>query len=276
MENGARNGNTCPPSPSRSPLFLAPIVHQISGIPMYEPTPIPRGYQLPLPLFLSRGKERSEKNGENAMRAGTTITLLPWLIGTKHIPEFKNSSQNPKHFPESKTHLRIQKHFPESKTRPKVVWILGCVFGFWNTFWILLSVFGFWEMFLNSAKWFEFWDVFCPYEQPYTTFVITWHIYLGSSTADHINLWFGIKWPPGRNERGEVSGIKNRSSAIELYGSTRSVSLLSWLRRRYLHYIYRLCCQSISKFSWKESILNRQVQAYIRLTMIILSADCIK
>ena len=207
-ENGARNGNTCPPSPSRSPLFLAPIVHQISGIPMYEPTPIPRGYQLPLPLFLSRGKERSEKNGENAMRAGTTITLLPWLIGTKHIPEFKNSSQNPKHFPESKTHLRIQKHFPESKTRPKVVWILGCVFGFWNTFWILLSVFGFREMFLNSAKWFELWDVFCPYEQPYTTFVITWHTYLGSSTADHINLWFGIKWPPGRNERGEVSGIK--------------------------------------------------------------------
>ena len=138
--------------PSRSPLFLAPIVHQISGIPKYEPTPIPRGYQLLLPRFLSRGKERSEKNGENAMKAGTTSTLLPSLIGTKHIPEFKNSSQNPKHFPESKTHLRIQKHFPESKTRPKVVWILGCVFGFWNTFWILLSVFGFREMFVNSAK----------------------------------------------------------------------------------------------------------------------------
>ena len=140
MENGARNGNTCPPSPSRSPLFLAPIVHQISGIPMYEPTPILRGYQLLLPIFLSRGKERSEKNGENAMRAGTTITLLPWLIGTKHIPEFKNSSQNPKHFPESKTHLRIQKHVPESKD----VLDSEKYFGFLDVF--LLRVFGFWEM----------------------------------------------------------------------------------------------------------------------------------
>ena len=33
----------CPPSPSRSLLFLAPIVHQISGIPKYEPTPHPPG-----------------------------------------------------------------------------------------------------------------------------------------------------------------------------------------------------------------------------------------
>ena len=49
---------------------------------------------------------------------------------------------------------------------------------------------------------------FVPNEPPYTTFVITWHKYLGSSTADHINLWFGIKWAPGRNERGEVSGTK--------------------------------------------------------------------
>ena len=140
MENGARNGNTCPPSPSRSPLFLAPIVHQISGIPKYEPTPIPRGYQLLLPIFLSRGKERSKKNGENAMKAGTTSTLLPWLIVTKHIPEIKNSSQNPKHFPESKTHLRIQKHVPESKD----VLDSEKYFGFLDVF--LLSVFGFWEM----------------------------------------------------------------------------------------------------------------------------------
>ena len=106
MENGARNGNTCPPSPSRSPLFLAPIVHQISGIPKYEPTPIPRGYQLLLPIFLSRGKERSEKNGENAMKAEAKSTLLPSLIGTKHISEIQ------KLFPESKTLPRIQKHFP--------------------------------------------------------------------------------------------------------------------------------------------------------------------
>ena len=150
MENGARNGNTCPPSPSRSPLFLAPIVHQISGIPRYEPTPIPRVYQLLLPIFLSRGKERSKKNGENAMKAGTTSTLLPWLIVTKHIPEIKNSSQNPKHFPESKTHLRIQKHVPESKD----VLDSGKYFGFLDVF--LLSVFGFWEMLsdLNSGMFF--------------------------------------------------------------------------------------------------------------------------
>ena len=212
MENGARNGNTCPPSPSRSPLFLAPIVHQISGIPKYEPTPIPRGYQLLIPIFLSRGKERSEKNGENAMKAEAKSTLLPSLIGTKHIseiqklfpesktlpliqniPEFKNTSQTPKHVPE---------RFWE------VFWILGCDFGFWNAFWILGSVFGFLEMFLNSGMCFGFWELFCPYEPPYTTFVITWHTYLGSSTADHINLSFGIKWPPGRNKRGEVSGTK--------------------------------------------------------------------
>ena len=119
IENGARNGNTCPPSPSRSPLFLAPIVHQISGIPKYEPTPIPRGYQLLLPIFLSRGQDRSEKNGVNAMKAETTSTLLPWLIGTKHIPEFKTLPRIQKHFPESKTHPS-QKHFPESKKLPRI------------------------------------------------------------------------------------------------------------------------------------------------------------
>ena len=163
IENGARDGNTCPPSSSRSPLFLAPIVHQISGTPRYEPTPIPRGYQLLRPIFLSRGKERSKKNGENTTKAGTTSTLLPSLIGSKHIPEFKNSSQNPKHFPESKTHLRIQKHVPESKD----VLDSGKYFGFLDVF--LLSVFGSWEMLsdLNSGMFF------CPYEQPYTTFVIT-------------------------------------------------------------------------------------------------------
>ena len=39
IENGGCEGNTCPPSPSQSPLSLAPIVLQISGIPKYEPTP---------------------------------------------------------------------------------------------------------------------------------------------------------------------------------------------------------------------------------------------
>ena len=74
------------------------------------------------------------------MKAGTTSTLLPWLIGTKHISEIKNSSQNPKHFPESKTHLRIQKHVPESKD----VLDSEKYFGFLDVF--LLRVFGFWEM----------------------------------------------------------------------------------------------------------------------------------
>ena len=213
------------------------------------------------------------------MKAEATSTLLPWLIGQKHKPKFKNSSLNPKHVPESKNTSLNPKHIPEFKNtsqNPKKSPRIQKCFGFWEVFWILGCVFGFWDLFWILGRVFEFWEVFCAYEPSYTTFVITWHTYLGSSTADHINLWFGIKRPPGRNERGEVSGIKKRSSAIELYGSTRSVSLLSWLRRRYLHYIYRLCCQSISKFSWKESILNRQVQAYIRLTMIILSADCIK
>ena len=86
--------------------------------------------------------------------------VLPWLVGTKHFPESKNTFQNPKtrskiqkHVPESKTRSKIQKHVPESKntfqnpktrfkiqkhvpkskTRPP----LGRVFGFWEVFWIL-------------------------------------------------------------------------------------------------------------------------------------------
>ena len=158
MENGARNGNTCPPSPSRSPLFLAPIVHQISGIPKYEPTPIPRGYQLLLPIFLSRGKERSEKNGENAMKAEATSTLLPSLIGTKHISEIQ------KLFPESKTLPRIQKHFPSSKTsqNSKILPRLqntsqndsGKYFGFLDVFLVFGTRFEYWEVFLDSWKCF--------------------------------------------------------------------------------------------------------------------------
>ena len=35
--------------------------------------------------------------------------VLPWLVGTKHFPESKNTFQNPK------TRSKIQKHVPESK-----------------------------------------------------------------------------------------------------------------------------------------------------------------
>ena len=67
------------------------------------------------------------------------ITNIRWLVGTKHVPESKNtfqspkrvpesknSSQNPKDFPDSKNTSRIQntskiqKHFSESKTRSRV------------------------------------------------------------------------------------------------------------------------------------------------------------
>ena len=142
IENGARDGNTCPPSPSRSPLFLAPIAHQISGIPKVEPTLIPRGYQLLLPIFLCRGKERSEKNGENAMKAEATSTLLPSLIGTKHIPEIQ------KLFPESKTLPRIQIQITSQNSKtlpriqntsqnPKTFWILGSILNSWMCVWFL-------------------------------------------------------------------------------------------------------------------------------------------
>ena len=48
------------------------------------------------------------------------IKFMGWLVGTKHVPESKNTSriQNTSHNPV--TLLRIQKHVPESKTRPKI------------------------------------------------------------------------------------------------------------------------------------------------------------
>ena len=130
---------------------------------------------------------------------------LRWLVGTKHFPESKNTSQNPKHVPESKNTSQNPKHFPESKNtsqNPKhfpefkkhvpesetlhriqkhvpesildVVWILGSVFGFWDVFWILGSVFGFWE-------------VFCPYEPPY------WLLQISSHRDDRRIFW-GLKF----------------------------------------------------------------------------------
>ena len=90
----------------------------------------------------------------------------------KHIPESKNTSQNPKHFPESKNTSQNQKDFPESKTGPRIqntsqIWILESVYEFWDVFWIPGSVF------LDSGKCFGFWEVFCLYEPPYRTDVMT-------------------------------------------------------------------------------------------------------
>ena len=82
---------------------------------------------------------------------------LRWLVGTKHLPESKNTSQNPK------TLHRIQKHFTESKTLPRIqnvldsgtcFWILGSVLDSGPCFWILGRVFGFWKVFLDSGKCF--------------------------------------------------------------------------------------------------------------------------
>ena len=123
------------------------------------------------------------------------ITNIWWLVGTKHVPESKNtfqgpkrvpesknSSQNPKDFPDSKNTSRIQntskiqKHFSESKTRSRV----QNTSRIQNTsireskspcnnpkhvpktkntvgFW---EVFWFRDMFLDSGKCFGFWNVF--------------------------------------------------------------------------------------------------------------------
>ena len=42
-------------------------------------------------------------------------TFIRWLVGTKQVPESRNTSQNPKHFPGSKNTSQNPKHFPESK-----------------------------------------------------------------------------------------------------------------------------------------------------------------
>ena len=48
-----------------------------------------------------------------------SMTYVRWLVGTKHFPESKNTSQNPKHVPESKNTYQNPKHFPESKHTSK-------------------------------------------------------------------------------------------------------------------------------------------------------------
>ena len=78
--------------------------------------------------------------------------LLPWLIGTKHFPESKNTSQNPKHFPESKTLLDSGKCL-----------ILGSVLDSGGG---VGSAFGFRDVFFVFGTCFRFWEVFCPYVPP--------------------------------------------------------------------------------------------------------------
>ena len=100
--------------------------------------------------------------------------ILPWLIGTKHLPEFKTRPRIQKHFPESKTLPRIQKHFPESKTLPRIqntsqnpsVLDPGKYVGIFDVFLVFKTCFEFVEVFFDSGKCFRFWDLFCPYEPP--------------------------------------------------------------------------------------------------------------
>ena len=82
------------------------------------------------------------------MKAEATSTLLPSLIGTKHIPEIQKLFRNPKHFPESKNTSPNPKHIPEFKNtsqNPKHDPESKKRFGFWEVFWILGCVLGFWD-----------------------------------------------------------------------------------------------------------------------------------
>ena len=112
------------------------------------------------------------------------IKFMRWLVGTKQVPESKNTpriqntSQNPKYVPETKdtpqhpkTHPRIQstsqrqentsqnpKYFQESNSvleSGKHFGFLDVFLVFWDGFWIL-------AVFWDSGTCFGFWEVFCP------------------------------------------------------------------------------------------------------------------
>ena len=116
-------------------------------------------------------------------------TNIRWLVGSKHAPESKNTSQNLKHVPGSKTHPRIQntsqnsKTLPGSKTlrsenpktlliiqntsqkpktHPKIQILSHNTFGFWDVFWILGRVFGFWDVFWILGRVLDFGKCFVP------------------------------------------------------------------------------------------------------------------
>ena len=114
------------------------------------------------------------------------IKFMRWLVGTKDVPESKNTSriQNTSHNPV--TLLRIQKHVPESKTRPKiqnmsqkpktlpriqnnsqnpkVFWNLGSILNSWVCFCFFGMGLGFLQVFWDSGTCSGFWEVFCSYE----------------------------------------------------------------------------------------------------------------
>ena len=93
------------------------------------------------------------------------IKFMRWLVGTKQVPESKNTpriqntSQNPKYVPETKdtpqhpkTHPRIQSTSQRQKILPRtqntsenptVFWNLGSILDSWMCFWFFGMGFGF-------------------------------------------------------------------------------------------------------------------------------------
>ena len=77
-----------------------------------------------------------------------SMTYVRWLVGTKHFPESKNTSQNPKTLTRTQntsqnpnTLPRNQTHILHTSKNPKYFClILGRVFEFWYVFWSLGSV----------------------------------------------------------------------------------------------------------------------------------------
>ena len=63
---------------------------------------------------------------------------------------------------------RILPRIQNTSQNPKVFWILGCVFGFWEMFLDSGTCFGFWKVSLDSGTCFLFsGKCFLPYEPPY-------------------------------------------------------------------------------------------------------------
>ena len=129
----------------------------ISTYCIYSDSKLPSWVAIFSVEVLNKFKGRLYEKEGSIVRRFYPRYYLRWLVGTKHFPESKNTSQNPKtlpriqkHFTESKTLPRIQKHVPESKTLPRIQNVLDSG----PCFWILGSVFGFWAVFLDSEKCF--------------------------------------------------------------------------------------------------------------------------
>ena len=92
------------------------------------------------------------------------ITNIRWLVGTKHVPESKNTFQSPKRVPESKT-LRSENPkalviTQNTSPKPKTLLDSGKCFGFGDMFLDSGKCFGFWTVFLDSGTCFGFCEVF--------------------------------------------------------------------------------------------------------------------